>query len=178
MNTKGIPVGYQLHVTSWENDGDNYKTEIISGLSKEDTEFLVFIASEFGWNQTTKLVEGNDGNSMIGLRNLYLEAIKRYPNVSDTYRIKNLPSEEAIELFDEYARFSYNDSRKKDPKYTDSVLDRGEEFYELMMDLITSLLANPDEAYWNITGFVRYCDKIKVYYVPGEIEDVTNQFVN
>lgn len=28
--------GYTLLITSWENDGDNYKNQILSGLTKED----------------------------------------------------------------------------------------------------------------------------------------------
>jgi hypothetical protein len=38
---KTIPAGYQVSVTSWENDGDNYRTETIPGLSKEGAQFLV-----------------------------------------------------------------------------------------------------------------------------------------
>lgn len=34
-----IPAGYQIQVTSWENDGDNYNTKILSGLSKELAKF-------------------------------------------------------------------------------------------------------------------------------------------
>lgn len=42
-----IPKGYQLHVTSWTNDADNYNTTIHSGLSKADVEFLVSIVKPF-----------------------------------------------------------------------------------------------------------------------------------
>lgn len=37
----GIPKGYQLQVVSWENDGDNYQTRTVSGLTKEEVEFLI-----------------------------------------------------------------------------------------------------------------------------------------
>lgn len=43
-----IPSGYQLHITSWENDGDNYKTKIISGLTKEDVQFYLHFLNHFG----------------------------------------------------------------------------------------------------------------------------------
>ena len=43
-----IPSGYQLYITSWENDADNYKTEILSGLTKEDVQFYVHFLSHFG----------------------------------------------------------------------------------------------------------------------------------
>lgn len=36
-----IKKGYQLRVTSWENDADNYNTVSLDGLSKEDVEFYL-----------------------------------------------------------------------------------------------------------------------------------------
>jgi hypothetical protein len=42
-----IPSGYQLHITSWENDADNYKTEILSGMTKEDVQFYIHFLSHF-----------------------------------------------------------------------------------------------------------------------------------
>lgn len=42
-----IPTGYQLHVTTWENDADDYKTQIISGLSFNEVLFYVEFASKF-----------------------------------------------------------------------------------------------------------------------------------
>jgi hypothetical protein len=46
-----IPPGYQLHITSWENDADNYKTEILSGLTKEDVQFYIHFLSHFEMNK-------------------------------------------------------------------------------------------------------------------------------
>ena len=42
-----IPSGYQLHITSWENDADNYKTKILSGLTKEDVQFYLHFLNHF-----------------------------------------------------------------------------------------------------------------------------------
>lgn len=36
-----IKKGYQLQVTSWENDADNYNTVSLDGLTKEDVEFYI-----------------------------------------------------------------------------------------------------------------------------------------
>ncbi len=47
MNNKDIPSGFQLHVTTWENDADNYKTAILSGLTDEDVKFYISLAKEF-----------------------------------------------------------------------------------------------------------------------------------
>ena len=42
-----IPPGYQLHITSWENDADNYNTKIFSGLTKEDVRFYIHFLNHF-----------------------------------------------------------------------------------------------------------------------------------
>lgn len=42
-----IPTGYQLQVTTWENDADDYKTQKISGLSFNEVLFYVEFASRF-----------------------------------------------------------------------------------------------------------------------------------
>lgn len=42
-----IPAGYQLSITSWENDADNYNTITISGLTFEDVKFYLHFLSFF-----------------------------------------------------------------------------------------------------------------------------------
>lgn len=46
-----IPSGYQIHITSWENDADNYKTKIVSGLTKEDVQFYLHFLNHFEMNK-------------------------------------------------------------------------------------------------------------------------------
>lgn len=36
-----IKAGYRLEVQSWENDADNYKTEVVDGLDKETCQFYI-----------------------------------------------------------------------------------------------------------------------------------------
>jgi hypothetical protein len=36
-----IPAGYRVTVTTWENDGDNYNTKTVEGLTESETEFVV-----------------------------------------------------------------------------------------------------------------------------------------
>lgn len=36
-----IPVGYRVTVTSWENDADNYNTEMLEGLSENAVKFVI-----------------------------------------------------------------------------------------------------------------------------------------
>lgn len=42
-----IQAGYRVTITSWENDGDAYDTNIIEGLSKERVEFIVALCKLF-----------------------------------------------------------------------------------------------------------------------------------
>jgi hypothetical protein len=42
-----VPAGYILKITTWENDGDNYKTSEITGLSKEDVPLYLHLVSLF-----------------------------------------------------------------------------------------------------------------------------------
>lgn len=41
MKTTKIPAGYRLSVTSYEDDGDNYRTVIVTGLTYDRTRLLV-----------------------------------------------------------------------------------------------------------------------------------------
>lgn len=36
-----IPAGYRLSVTSWANDADNYKNEMVEGLTLDEVKFRV-----------------------------------------------------------------------------------------------------------------------------------------
>lgn len=56
-----IPAGYRVSVTSWENDGDNYNTEILEGLSKEAVMFIVAFCHKF-WSQNDHTHPGCFGN--------------------------------------------------------------------------------------------------------------------
>ena len=42
-----IPAGYQLSISTWENDYDNYKTETLNGLTSEDVQFYICFLNYF-----------------------------------------------------------------------------------------------------------------------------------
>jgi len=71
-----IPKGYQVHFNSWENDGDNHKTAITSGLSKEDAQFLVNLAESF------KNEYGNDFVSDKDIMKIVNKALSKNPDIS------------------------------------------------------------------------------------------------
>lgn len=45
-----IPAGYRISVTTWENDADNYRTEILEGVKKEHIPFIVAVCNLMGSN--------------------------------------------------------------------------------------------------------------------------------
>ena len=79
MKTNNIPAGYQLHITSWENDADNYKTTIHSGLLSEDVEYLLALLKNFG----RKGKYGNDNIDADALLEIFEKTMKKHPNTSD-----------------------------------------------------------------------------------------------
>jgi len=74
--TNNIPVGFQVHITTWENDGDAYTTQIFSGLSNEDVHFYV---------DFVKFFSGTDGNDFIEytrLREFLTELQMQHPHIN------------------------------------------------------------------------------------------------
>ena len=50
--SKVIKKGYYLEITTWENDGDNYKTHIMEGLSEAEARHYKGFTDQFqiGWD--------------------------------------------------------------------------------------------------------------------------------
>lgn len=45
MSKTTIKAGYRIHVTTWENDADNYKTESMEGLTEGNVKFIIAICN-------------------------------------------------------------------------------------------------------------------------------------
>lgn len=73
-----IPTGYQLHVTTWENDADDYKTQIISGLSFIEVLFYVEFASKFASVNAEVPGLGNEEHYEATLKEVLDEVAKKY----------------------------------------------------------------------------------------------------
>lgn len=125
--------GYQLQVRSWENDGDNYKIAITSGLTEQDVKFLLDVGKQFGNGGS------HGGNEVIDeeeLVELVTTAMENNVNVSE--RILSYFKDAPVEATQEY------------------LLDSPGEYYDY--------------------GFMRVFDTYRVFYIPTDIEDVTEQF--
>ena len=88
--SKTIPAGYQIQVTSWENDADNYNTEIISGLDLQTAQFFIELGQLFAKSHHEKGgIAGNSYEEGDVKWDLLIPAFRalldKYPGVLDTY---------------------------------------------------------------------------------------------
>ena len=67
-----IQAGYMLQVTSWENDGDNYNTITLTGLTKEKVKFYLELLQYF------------NGAKDQDFGNMYYSSDEEYQEAVDT----------------------------------------------------------------------------------------------
>jgi hypothetical protein len=121
-----IPIGYRVTVTTWENDGDNYNTKCVEGLSKSAAEFIMKLCNlhgssdDFGnmyepdddelekyQNEIQYLIDHHDGEfpeyceTVEGVQqylyNIGLSGSEFYTRVFETIKIEYVPVEIHIE---------------------------------------------------------------------------------
>lgn len=71
-----IPAGYRLTVVSWENDGDNYNTKVLEGLSRETCQMYVDLC---------KLLGVSNGHRDRNLSNLYEPSEDQIEKLTDAF---------------------------------------------------------------------------------------------
>lgn len=145
-----IPAGYQLHIKTWENDGDARKTKVISGLEKEEVEFFIEIAKRFASRNSPEKGIGNGSATGDQLKEIVKTALDNHPHISDELR------NDVESCFD-------------DEDLWDAHL------YEYITDRILGFPEN--EIYRSdFENFCRVYDSHKVYYYPQAVEEVTEKF--
>ena len=149
-----IPKGYQLHITSWENDGDFEETTIQSGIkSEEDVRFLLALVQAFTSVNGLKPGLGNECIEDDFLINLVESVLQEHPGITASLRASFAAWQEGPTLLD------------------GEIADR---YYEILC----GLLGEPVEAnYWDGGRFCRVFDSFVVYFLPEDIEDVTLRFL-
>lgn len=149
-----IPAGYRITVESWENDADNYKTEIMEGLQKTSVEFLVDFAKLF--------YSKNNWNGPKGHGNMNEPRAKELNDFRESYMqivTKHITKDTEPSLlqyfWDEDNNLLYDDQ------------------HDGIMELAYELGLSGGEF------FTRVLDSVKVEYIPSEIvlQDVTEEFV-
>lgn len=78
-----IEAGYQLQITSWTNDADNYNTTIHSGLSKADVEFLIAVVKPFE-SVNRKGSFGNNDSCTEAVNEHILECFKNHKDLTNS----------------------------------------------------------------------------------------------
>ena len=145
-----IPSGFQLHITSWENDADNYKTEVISGLTREDVKFYLHFLGHF-YSQYT------NSKNKIG---------KGFGNMEEFESGVN-QERVAIESAWENCPPSSPDLIEQVKDSIDGWKENPNEIYDWVYDTI---------GYWFEGQYYRVFESFKIYYIPEEINCVTNEF--
>lgn len=141
-----IPAGYQLHITTWENDGDSYKTKILNGLKKEDVDFYLSIVKNFtSKNDHRRRGYGNGSINEKDLENIISNALATSPHLSKDIR-------------DVWDAIPENPDYKSDWNY----------------ESLTELLGTPEQ--YDDLYFCRVFESFKVYYIPTHINEVTSEF--
>lgn len=151
-----IPAGYQLHITTWENDGDAYNTKIVSGLGLDDVTFLVALAKKF--KSCHNHIESGLGNGGT-TRNQLVNAI-------ESAMSEHMPNKK---LQDEINGFiTIQDENDEDD-------NNGYYIYEW---LVETILGYPvEELYrYDYERFCRVFDSFNVFYYQTEVKNVTENF--
>ena len=158
MKQTKIPAGYRITVTTWEDDADNYNTEIVEGLNKTEVAFFVDACKQF--------YSRNRDANCIG--NMYDPSPKELKKFQDCMVALVARHPEMV-----------NSEHFKD--YFEEMDDEDKEVYEDEGEYVSSWMSELLYDFGLTSGefFTRVCESFKVEYVPVEItlEDVTEEFV-
>lgn len=62
-----IKSGYQITITSWENDGDNYNNVTLNGLTKDRVKYIIAICKLFTSRGHGNLYDASHDSSEVSL---------------------------------------------------------------------------------------------------------------
>lgn len=148
-----IKKGYQIHIETWENDADAINTNVISDLSKNDVNYFIDLAKYFDKRSS----HSNKNITPKALFNILNLCKEKHPNVNNNIKEKFFVEENQLELtkteFDELM----------------------EDYYESLCQWLLLYPYNIDCLDGNM--FCRVVNDVKVFYVPEDIEEVTDSFI-
>lgn len=160
---KDIPAGYQIHVTSWENDADSYATKIVSGLTEADVAFLVGVLG---------ICHSRNGRSKMGIGNGALEGDKAELLIDHVTELLTLRANDKSPTLDAWREALADEIR--DGEEADEFIP-GSHFYELLVEF----LGYPYEELYRCeyTNFCRVAQTIEVFHLKEAAKNVSKQFV-
>jgi hypothetical protein len=154
---KNIEPGYALALTSWENDGDCYKTQQFTGLTEIDVKFLIELAKLF-YSMHGHGKKGFGGGSW------------HYKGGSEKYY------EDVYAAVDEVVK-KYADAGVNPELYEQWVIDRSQEYFgDAYNQMIEELVGYPEEEMYQSDGYIRVFESFTVHFHPNVVEDVTSKF--
>jgi hypothetical protein len=153
--TNDIPVGYQLHIHSWENDADAYGLEVLSGLSKDDVKFYLELLEHFRSRSRGKGGFGNTINEVD-----YQKVAKTIQNTLEANPGVSKDIKETFDLSD-----VFEEEHDSEDDLNDALSDACQ---EVMGDLIGG----------SETYDFRVFDRAEVYYYPAPVKNVTREFTS
>jgi hypothetical protein len=94
-----IPAGYRVTITSWENDGDNYKDKIHEGLTSARVEYILELCKLFksGSNNGGKTfgnMDEYDSGGFAKAEKAVRKVLEKHRAVLNHCELANLESEE------------------------------------------------------------------------------------
>lgn len=150
-DNEDIPIGYALHIHSWENDGDCRKTTSFFGLTEEDVRLYLDVASMF-INMHDRFKPGFGGGGWH-----YKDAARFLPDVHDAV-------DAAIAR---HPKVSYKVKER-------FKLDRCVGYEDIYMELIIDLVGYPEDTYPG--DYIRCFDGADVYYHETAVPNVSDKF--
>lgn len=148
-----IPVGYQLHIHSWENDGDASGTEILSGLTEEDVKFYLALLELFGSGGRGDGFGNGLDLDMVDVGKTVLEVYLEHPDVSKAVK----------------KQFEWLKGVKCN---VDEDEDAAVEFSDGLREVMGDLLGFPSTYEYDFRVF----DGYEVYYFETPVKNVTSKF--
>jgi hypothetical protein len=147
-----IKAGYWLAITSWENDGDNYKTQNFYGLTEEDVKLYLDIVT---WFRSTSQNDGGLGGGAW-----------HYPGRAEAYK------EIVVKIFDDALARNPGASEHVKELFT---VDKDHEYAEdRYFEILDELLGTPGEDYDGL--YIRVFERFEVHFLETDVQDVTSQF--
>lgn len=160
MSIINIPAGYQLHISTWENDGDSYATQIVSGLSFTDAAFYIDLVYLFS------SVNNHNRNQPSGFGNDYVPSAKLATAIDKLMLVHSDISDDTRTKWNQIIQ------EVRDCEDDEDMVEEG------LVDTLYDLLGTPSDFYYDGEyPFYRVCDRVEVFYFPFEVENVTKQFV-
>jgi hypothetical protein len=147
-----IAPGLLLGITTWENDGDNYKTEQLPGLNADEVRFYLMIANLFR--------SGNRVADGIGNMPVFSSYERNSRSINHTPILDKM-------IADHLAAGGYvPDEWKRDPN---EEVDEDDDSY-FYSDLLGDLIGQSDYGHW------RVFESFTVHQINETIPDVSAQF--